>query len=174
MADKFDAEKCNQEAIVEAMFEGQLPPQKWSTGLCHCDNGDCGTGWLSFLCPVIKFGQNSSAIDGRDCCGPCCLASALLAIPKIGPFIMPLYTSRARSTLRNKYNIDTQCCSSKVCGIEVDDYFCHLCCMPCSLAQEHREMKLRGHWEMNPAIYSAPVQQDMVIGYAPLVMTAEV
>eukprot|EP00854_Cymbomonas_tetramitiformis_P026682 gene26682-32775_t len=86
---------------------------------------------------------------------------------------MPLYTSRARSTLRNKYNIDTQCCSTEVCNKQIDDYCHHLFCMPCSLAQEDREMKLRGHWEMNPVIYSAPVQQDMVIGYAPVMITSE-
>jgi hypothetical protein len=50
---------------------------------------------------------------------------------------MPVFVSLLRKKTRLRYGIE---------GSIMGDFFASLFCEPCALAQQHREMALRGDW----------------------------
>ncbi|KAF8885346.1 PLAC8 family-domain-containing protein [Infundibulicybe gibba] len=121
---------------------GPLGTREWSTGLCDCMDENCGTCCLAMWCPCIVYGQNKSRFEylsshdspdpsgGGSCCsGDCGLHGCLTSFCAFG-WALQIST---RGAIRQRYKID---------GGWIGDCFTALCCTPCQLAQEDREIAL--------------------------------
>ncbi|XP_057957897.1 cell number regulator 1-like isoform X2 [Malania oleifera] len=104
---------------------------RWSTGLCHCcdDPANC---FITCFCPCVTFGQIAEIVNqGSTACGVSGTIYGLLGLTGFPC----LYSCFYRSRLRGQYDLVEAPCA---------DCLVHLCCEPCSLCQEYRELKNRG------------------------------
>ncbi|KAK3406014.1 hypothetical protein EUGRSUZ_K02209 [Eucalyptus grandis] len=105
---------------------------EWTTSLCGCF-GDISNCFITCVSPCITFGQNAEIIDrGNIACMRAASLCCLLSSTWIFSFF---YTCTYRTKLRGLYSIR---------GNQCGDCFAHLCCQPCALCQEYRELKNRG------------------------------
>jgi Cys-rich protein (TIGR01571 family) len=114
----------------------------WSDGLCSFSDL-CGTFCLACWCPCIAYGQNKARLDylsnhgasdprhggGGSCSGDCFLHGCLTSFCGIG-WVLQIST---RKNTRSRYNI---------AGGGLEDCCTSLCCGPCALTQESKEMGL--------------------------------
>ncbi|KAF8630816.1 hypothetical protein AX15_002715 [Amanita polypyramis BW_CC] len=115
--------------------------REWSFGLCDCFD-DCGTCMLGCCCPCMLYAQVKQRLDylntyarpdpthGGSGVDINCLAWGLLHCTTGCGFILQTIN---RGHMRNRYMIDGNGCS---------DFGSALCCTPCELTQEHRELEL--------------------------------
>ena len=104
-------------SIVEKLFD------------CCNDGKICCYGCC---CTPCLFGSNAKKIDGKNCFLMCCiygLASNFYLC------CVPHYFERQK--LREKYSLKEDSCG---------DLPATICCSPCALCQEAREMKSRGQF----------------------------
>jgi Cys-rich protein (TIGR01571 family) len=92
---------------------------------------DCGICCYGFCCTPCLFGSNAKKIDDKNCVLMCCVYGLLANI-----YLCWVPHLFERRTLREKYNLK----EDSTCG----DIGATLCCGPCALCQEAREMKSRG------------------------------
>ncbi|KAH9962162.1 PLAC8 family-domain-containing protein [Russula dissimulans] len=111
----------------------------WSFGLfnfCSACNLCC---WATF-CPCVVYGQNKQRLRhlqregaalpsgakrvSEDCRGFCCMAL---------PCFYWVFQMGSRTDVRNRYDIG---------GGPLKDFFDSVCCLPCALTQESREIEL--------------------------------
>ncbi|KAF8960423.1 PLAC8 family-domain-containing protein [Flammula alnicola] len=113
--------------------------REWSNGLFDCF-GDFGTFIVSCCLPCVTYGQvkrryehlNQKGYPDPEHGGFCtsdCMINGCLALCGCG-FIMQMTT---RGSLRSRYNIQGGGCG---------DCCTALCCTPCELTQESRELEL--------------------------------
>ncbi len=98
--------------------------------LCGCTK-DCGICCYGCCCTPCLFGSNAEKIDGKSCVLMCCVYGITAHFHLC--WLPHIYERRA---LRQKYNLK----EDPSCG----DFPTTLCCGPCALCQEAREMKSRG------------------------------
>jgi len=103
---------------------------EWFNPLCGCFD-DCESCICAWFCPCIQFGKNMEA-SGLGDFWECCLAFFCLQYWTGFAWILSFLK---RSELRRGYGI---------VGSDCEDCCLHCCCLPCSLAQEAREIKSRG------------------------------
>jgi Cys-rich protein (TIGR01571 family) len=135
----------------------QPPPTgQWSSGLLGCFE-DCASCCCACWCPCVVVGRLVEIVDQgiTSCLSAGCLFYWLQSCTGCGF----LYTCGYRARLRAKYGLGPE-----PCGDCCTDYWC----LPCSLAQQYRELQYRGirpalGWAENRAVYdqTAPVQQKM-------------
>jgi len=166
-------------------MSGLRPITSWTTGLCDCGAAgkcDCVTCATSTFCPWSILGANAKmmqtnrSVDPCDgwctkecgisgglywggqivgCILGCCLdAYAAYAVGGIGYVSMVVYSQ----TLRNKTRVRN--------GIEQGecvDCCAHFWCLPCAVAQEHYEIKVRLPRAVivAPTLYMRPAHQVM-------------
>jgi Cys-rich protein (TIGR01571 family) len=139
------------------MANSAPPAGAWSSGLCGCfdDVGGCKSivsfnfnptiacaalfaqallpaGCLTFFCPCVTFGRIAGIVDQGP---PSCCASGALYLLLSAAGLGCLYSCCYRSKLRARYELAETPCA---------DCCVHLCCEPCALCQEYRELKARG------------------------------
>ncbi|KAF8811653.1 PLAC8-domain-containing protein [Phlegmacium glaucopus] len=113
--------------------------REWSNGLCGCF-GDFGTCIVAWCFPCITYGQvkrryehlNSKGYpdpDNGGCCSSDCLIHGCLTSCGFG-WVLQMGT---RSSIRGRYSIKGGSCG---------DCCTALCCTPCELVQESRELEL--------------------------------
>jgi len=113
----------------------------WSNGLCDFTDL-CGTWCLACWCPCMVYGQNKARLDylssngapdprhgGSYCSGDCCLHGSLTSFCAFG-WVLQIST---RKNVRTRYSIG---------GSGLEDCCMALCCGPCALTQESKEMAL--------------------------------
>ncbi|CAF1431598.1 unnamed protein product [Rotaria sp. Silwood1] len=120
----------------------------WNESLCGCLN-DCGSCCYGFFCLSCLFGSNAKKISGHNCVIMCCLYSILTSC-----YLCWLPHLFERQSLREKYNLR----ENPSCG----DCPTTLCCGPCALCQEAREIKSRknigaAYTTSDPTVVSQPV-----------------
>ena len=115
----FDQEK-------QSPSNSPLPSKTWKTGFFQCHK-DCCTFLKALVCPCIVYGKNMLKFHGTgDLVQYCCA------------YIQNCYClfgCKFRQNLEKKYRIE---------GDELLDLCAHTFCCSCALAQENREMNLRG------------------------------
>ncbi|XP_023738715.1 protein PLANT CADMIUM RESISTANCE 3 [Lactuca sativa] len=105
---------------------------KWSSSLCACCS-DVPNCCLTCWCPCITFGQIAEIVDkGNTSCG---VHGALYAIIAAFTCCGCLYSCIFRSKMRSQYGLHETPCN---------DCLVHVCCEPCALCQEYRELKHNG------------------------------
>ncbi len=90
--------------------------------------GDCSTCMFACCCPCCLYGKNKARLDGpgSGCCGPCCTYSILSVCG-----LCCCVGASTRAALRGRFSI---------AGGFLGDCFSHMCCAPCALTQEKREL----------------------------------
>ncbi|GLI61088.1 hypothetical protein VaNZ11_003303 [Volvox africanus] len=109
----------------------------WSSGLCECcaAPGGCGTCCYAYCCPCCQYGQNIARMPaGEVCCGGNCYGACLCYFIAMEFGVCCFVHCCARSWLRKKYSIPGDPCQ---------DCCAALCCAPCAMCQEHRELTIR-------------------------------
>ncbi|CAF3169988.1 unnamed protein product [Rotaria socialis] len=103
----------------------------WNESLFGCCD-DFPICCFGCCCTPCLFGSNAEKIDDSSCLGFCCIYWLLAHFYMCW---LPHYLKREK--LRRIYNLreDATC----------SDIPATLCCGPCALCQEAREMKSRGH-----------------------------
>ena len=91
---------------------------------------DCGSCCLSCCCPCIQYGLNVEKLDGSSCAANCCLYYLCLQIS-----CCCLVHAGKRTALRARYGLQEDCCN---------DCCVTWLCACCAIAQEAREMQVRG------------------------------
>ena len=131
--------------------------QPWNEDLCGCCN-DSSSCCLSCFCPAIQYAYNSQLIDQSSFCGACC---EYLLLGMFGCDICLRGSLRRR--IRYAYGIQSDCCC---------DCFVHCVCGCCALAQETREIALRGPPKR---MVMMAMQQPIILGSpAPAIMVQAV
>jgi len=119
-----------------------LGEREWSHGMFDCCENNPGTCCLATWCPCIVYGQNKARAEylsahdtpnpaggGSICSGDCALHACLTTICAFG---WALQIS-SRASVRQRY---------KIRGSWLGDCATAMCCTPCELAQESREIAL--------------------------------
>ena len=131
--------------------------RRWSTGLFDCwcsSSGDWRTTCLGCWCPCILYGKNVEALEGEEWSSSCCDFALVRFFSTIflcggSLCVMPALTLQRRKSIREAYKIEEKAC----CGSS----YCVQCfCLRCSLCQEARELKRRGHTLENPLVKHFP------------------
>lgn len=99
-------------------------------GLFSCCD-DMGVCCFGYWCLPCLFGKNAEKIDGKNCCLMCCLYGLSSSI-----YLCWLPHLFERQKLRKKYNLK----EDPACG----DILATVCCGPCAICQEARELQARG------------------------------
>ncbi|KAK1605675.1 hypothetical protein QYE76_029348 [Lolium multiflorum] len=126
----------------------------WSSGLLDCCD-DAGLCCLTCFCPCVTFGRVAEIVSGGE--RSCGAAGAIYVLIAALTRCQWIYSCTYRARLRTQYALpDAPCCDCCV----------HLCCSPCALTQEYRELKARGFdpeagWEANADKGNAPGAQQM-------------
>eukprot|EP01090_Pellita_catalonica_P017438 TRINITY_DN5263_c0_g1_i1.p1 TRINITY_DN5263_c0_g1~~TRINITY_DN5263_c0_g1_i1.p1 ORF type:complete len:116 (+),score=2.73 TRINITY_DN5263_c0_g1_i1:78-425(+) len=103
----------------------------FNEGLCECFN-DCEICLCSFCFPCVQVGRNMGEDTGIGE-GDCCTWSFLYILANVvGAACIVHLIERGR--VREHFGIK---------GDVIGDLMCVLCCAPCALAQEGREIKSR-------------------------------
>ncbi|CAF1252769.1 unnamed protein product [Rotaria sordida] len=120
----------------------------WNESLCGCfdDYSSCCYG---FFCTPCLFGSNAKKINDHNCFFMCCLYSILTSC-----YLCWIPHLFQRQLLREKYNLK----ENPSCG----DCLTTLCCGPCAICQEAREIKSRkrsvvAYTINSPTVVSQPV-----------------
>eukprot|EP00993_Chasmostoma_nieuportense_P004935 NODE_5580_length_637_cov_22.194118_g5416_i0.p1 GENE.NODE_5580_length_637_cov_22.194118_g5416_i0~~NODE_5580_length_637_cov_22.194118_g5416_i0.p1 ORF type:complete len:143 (+),score=36.44 NODE_5580_length_637_cov_22.194118_g5416_i0:32-430(+) len=102
-------------------YESPLP---WDTQLTEC-NSDAQSCFCAFFLTPCQMAQQKAVLRGKSdlCCDMLIYT------------LLPCLQVRLRSSIRSKYNID-----GTVCTDAVQSCFC----CPCAVAQQGRQLKLRG------------------------------
>ncbi|XP_002971358.2 protein PLANT CADMIUM RESISTANCE 10 [Selaginella moellendorffii] len=145
-------------------FHQHERPLRWTSGICACSD-DIPSCCLGLFCPCILFGRNVETLEDRPWVGPCvmhlllwgavtglCCALTEGTALGVAASCVSCYACGYRKTLRDKYNLEDAPCG---------DFLTHLCCHPCAVCQEYREMKERGTYSGIP-VTVAPGNQVMV------------
>ncbi|CAH8358859.1 unnamed protein product [Eruca vesicaria subsp. sativa] len=112
-------------------YAGELPQGLWTTGLCDC-HADGHICVQTAILPCVSFAQNSEIVSRGTI--PCLNAGLIhLALGFVG--CCWLYAFPSRSRLREHFALPEKPCS---------DYWVHICCTPCAICQESRELKNQG------------------------------
>jgi Cys-rich protein (TIGR01571 family) len=151
---------------------------KWSTGLFDCFRGCLSDGitCLGCWCPCVLYGRNAESTTGEDGTSACCdfalvkFFSTILLCGAGSLCVMPAFTMEQRKALRKAYHIEEEGC----CG----NSYCVQCfCLRCSLCQEARELKRRGHTPENPLAKHLPLtaqkKERVTVTRAPSQVEAE-
>ncbi|GIL63536.1 hypothetical protein Vafri_17581 [Volvox africanus] len=136
----------------------------WSSGLCECcaAPGGCGTCCYAYCCPCCQYGQNIGRMPagevccGGNCCGACCCYFMLMELG-----LCCFLHCGARSWLRKKYSIPGDPCQ---------DCCTALCCAPCAMCQEHRELTIRSQNDtvaQNKVVPSGAAAPPVIVMTAP-------
>ena len=162
---------------------------QWQVDTCDCNN-DCTNDLCckAVFCPCLILGANESMLQTGVPAGWLlsngsrpddnnseCMISAVLNVgnfvlgwvwlfvccPAANPFTIncaPFHSHLKRLQIRETYGIE---------GNQCQDFLCHYCCTPCSLAQEYRELKsrlMRGdRGKMGTSPVAAMAQQHQVL-----------
>ncbi|KAL9710029.1 hypothetical protein Ac2012v2_007091 [Leucoagaricus gongylophorus] len=109
----------------------------WSNGLCDCS----GTCFRACFCPCVVYAQNKHRYEhmksnlaphpenGGSCCSGDCMLHAFISVI-VGGWLLQCMQ---RDNIRQRYKIKGGCWS---------DCCTALCCTPCELAQESKELEL--------------------------------
>ena len=101
-------------------------PKTWQTGFCECYK-DFGTFLKALACPCIVYGKNMLQFHGTgDWVHYCCTYAQNCYC---------IFGCKFRQNIKKRYRIN---------GDELFDLCVHTFCCSCALAQEKREMNLRG------------------------------
>eukprot|EP00759_Apiculatamorpha_spiralis_P017669 PhF_6_TR23801/c1_g1_i2/m.33317 len=121
------------QAVQQVIHVAATPPSVWNSGLCQCmkDVPSCLDSIFCYPCILAKQDHIlTTGVQGTSwvlcCCAPMCGEEAVL-----------MSQISIRGQLRGRYNI---------IGDPVIDSLAVYCCPPCALAQQTREMALRGIW----------------------------
>ncbi|CAI9113617.1 OLC1v1014252C1 [Oldenlandia corymbosa var. corymbosa] len=146
----------NQSMQNQNPFQVQLnniPTQAWRTELFGCMD-DPTNAFMTACFPFVTFGQIAEILDNGQ---TSCATSGMLYF-FISLFGTPCLLSCAyRTKLRRRFGlIETP----------APDWLVHLCCSPCAICQEYRELQQRGldpsiGWEGNVARSRQRVQMNM-------------
>ncbi|CAF0752075.1 unnamed protein product [Adineta ricciae] len=118
---------------------------EWNEKLFGCCN-DGKTCCYGFCCTPCLFGSNAKKIDGKNCFLMCCLYGIASSFYLC---CIPHYFER--QNLREKYSLKEDSCG---------DLPATICCSPCALCQEAREMKSRDN---GPSVAHKPGQNEPVV-----------
>eukprot|EP01123_Difflugia_compressa_P003834 TRINITY_DN15144_c0_g1_i1.p1 TRINITY_DN15144_c0_g1~~TRINITY_DN15144_c0_g1_i1.p1 ORF type:complete len:110 (+),score=23.34 TRINITY_DN15144_c0_g1_i1:186-515(+) len=99
---------------------------EWDTGIFQCFGEHCHSFIVSVFCPVCQLAYQRAGLDQREC------GFTDFIITLFCPVCVAVYT---RTSIREKYNIDG--------SISVDVLYMLLCTV-CAIAQQTRQMDLRG------------------------------
>ncbi|KDR71290.1 hypothetical protein GALMADRAFT_127188 [Galerina marginata CBS 339.88] len=116
--------------------------REWSEGLFGCF-GDVGTCILACFCPCVVYNNvrhrytrltatgssNPHRTEHGGVCSPSCMTHALISLCCFSPVLQ----AWQRKSIRAHYNIK---------GGDAEDCCTALCCGPCELTQESRELEL--------------------------------
>ncbi|EDR06888.1 uncharacterized protein LACBIDRAFT_236218 [Laccaria bicolor S238N-H82] len=115
--------------------------REWSHGLCDCF-GDCGTCVIAWCFPCITYANIKHRYEhlntkgfpdpqhgGSFCNSDCMLHGCITAFCGMGW----IFQMGQRGSIRQRYNIKGGSCG---------DCCTALCCTPCELTQEARELEL--------------------------------
>lgn len=103
---------------------------KFSESLFGCFD-DWSSCCYGYWCLPCLFGTNAEKINDQNCCLMCCAYSCLTSC-----YLCWLPHIFERKALREKHGLR----EDSTCG----DIPATICCGPCAICQESREMKLRG------------------------------
>ncbi|XP_021763060.1 cell number regulator 9-like [Chenopodium quinoa] len=117
--------------------EHQPATSDFTTGLCDCCS-DCSSCLLTFCCPCISFGRIAEIVDQGSL--SCCAAGTFYLVLATFVGFQWIYSCTYRAKLKAHFGIPESTC---------EDCCIHFFCQCCALAQEYRELKLRGY---NPAL----------------------
>ncbi|KAG0546810.1 hypothetical protein BDA96_01G025900 [Sorghum bicolor] len=127
--------------------------QQWSSGLFDCLD-DCHICCLTYWCPCITFGRIAEMVDrGATSCGTSGALYAVIACLTASQCTW-VYSCTYRAMMRAQFGLPEAPCA---------DCLVHLCCEPCALCQQYRELTARGldpvhGWDFNAAMYPPPTQ----------------
>ncbi|KAH9546464.1 hypothetical protein CY35_12G096900 [Sphagnum magellanicum] len=126
----------------------------WQTGIWGCCSDMDSYCWACW-CPCVQFGRNFEIIEEGNT--SCLFGGGIFYCIHQHGCCGAMYSCGYRRKLRLKYGLPERPC---------DDYCTECCCLPCSLAQQTRELKSRGvdaklgwQWEPNREAYLNSVPQ---------------
>jgi Cys-rich protein (TIGR01571 family) len=131
-----------------------LPPPNsgtWTTGICGCCEEIESCCW-AFWCPCVAFGRIVEILDQGSTA--CLTGGAIFYLIHQHTCCGALYSCGYRTKLRQKYGLPEEPCND----------CCTDCfCLPCSLAQQTRELQNHGlnpnlGWDANREAYLSPPQ----------------
>jgi Cys-rich protein (TIGR01571 family) len=164
------AEKEQAPLTGAAEFMPQPPPTVvpaltlWSTDLCSCFK-DCPSAMDAFFCDYCQLSRQyntymtgSNTIHWPVCCAA--FGADVFGVAAIGVAVGTWALSYVvRNRLRQRYNI---------MGDELSDLCVAGFCSCCSVAQNYREMSLRGEWPAGSCCVKHPFSlrhpEDPVMG----------
>ncbi|CAK9219468.1 unnamed protein product [Sphagnum troendelagicum] len=129
------------------------PPNSgvWTTGICGCCE-EIESFCCAFWCPCVSFGRIVEILDQGSTA--CLTGGAIFYLIHQHTYCGALYTCGYRAKLRRKYGLPEEPCND----------CCTDCfCLPCSLAQQTRELQNHGvtpylGWDANREAYLSPPQ----------------
>ncbi|KAL5722184.1 hypothetical protein ACHQM5_005733 [Ranunculus cassubicifolius] len=134
---------------IPAQTPKEAIPGEWSTGLYDCFD-DPSMCFHTCFCPCVVFGNIAEIIDegATSSRRACCIYYALSSCSW-------LYASLYRTKLRRMYSLPEE---------PLSDGLVHGCCCVCSLTQEYRELKIRGHdpslgWQANAPTFPSGMKR---------------
>jgi Cys-rich protein (TIGR01571 family) len=146
---------AEQNAPAAVTSAGPVPrtgPVYWETGLLSCCSGPncCSNFWCSIFCPCCLYGKNYEKMDLGGKCGGCCLFF-LLGLLCMDGCVMG---TKLRGKLEQEHGVKHSCWGA-TCA--------YMCCMPCALCQDSREIDRRQSKEqfVAGAHNTAPAAQEM-------------
>jgi Cys-rich protein (TIGR01571 family) len=101
----------------------------WQTGICGCCS-DMGSYCWACWCPCVQFGRNFEIIEEGN--RSCLVGGGIFYLIHQFTCCGAMYSSGYRRKLRLKYGLPEEPCG---------DFCTECCCLPCSLAQQTRELK---------------------------------
>ncbi|KAI5077708.1 hypothetical protein GOP47_0007532 [Adiantum capillus-veneris] len=114
------------------MAAAPAPQQgQWTTGLCGCFE-DLSSCCCSCCCPCIPVGQVVNVLDSGNT--SCCEGGLIFCVLESLTGLGCLYTCGYRKKLRMRFGLSADPCN---------DFLTDCCCLCCSIAQTHRELKNR-------------------------------
>ncbi|KAL2912332.1 hypothetical protein HK105_208179 [Polyrhizophydium stewartii] len=109
------------------VYSAPAKKTEFTHGLFDCF-GDIGTCFLACFCPCVVYGQNQQRAHNKDgCFMDCCIyycAAEFGCHSCIGCY--------GRGQVRERSNVAN--------GSSVGDCCVHICCTPCALTQEKRDL----------------------------------
>jgi Cys-rich protein (TIGR01571 family) len=125
----------------------------WSTELFACGK-DFPSTFDAMFCPHCQLSRqyNTYMTGSNTIHWPACLVTfgadvLSVALFGVGGFARWAFAYVVRNRLRQRYNI---------VGDELTDIFATGCCSCCSIAQNHREMSVRGEWPAGSCCVEQP------------------
>ena len=130
---------CGEEDVVVLHTTPQVAGQAWTTGLCDCcvDKRGCAEATFCGTCQLTR--QFNFVLYGRNDCDPLMWSATLCMNVLAGHFPAATVAQAwfVRAQLRQRYGIS---------GDVMSDIVTALFCGHCAIAQQYREMSIRGEW----------------------------